>query len=212
MIGGCSCFNADLGFFQEGRAGAALAALKKRLAPTALVRRDGEWIRLASGGTRAGRRHPAAARGLGPRRCAHRSGSVMVDQSMLTGESVPVDAEARQPGLCGFAGAPGPGDCRSDGDRRQDLFRPHGRACARRPCRQHRTGGHLWRRRAISPSSTARSPLCIVVYAYVSGPAAADLIRLALTALLATIPVALPATFTLSAAFSAQILAARAFC
>jgi len=37
----------------------------------------------------------------------------------------------------------------------------------------------------------------------------ADLVRLALTALLASIPVALPATFTLSAAVSAQILAAR---
>ena len=36
-----------------------------------------------------------------------------------------------------------------------------------------------------------------------------DLIRLALTALLATIPVALPATFTLSAAFGAQTLARR---
>ncbi len=36
-----------------------------------------------------------------------------------------------------------------------------------------------------------------------------DLIRLGLTALLATIPVALPATFTLSAAFGAQVLAAR---
>jgi H+-transporting ATPase len=37
----------------------------------------------------------------------------------------------------------------------------------------------------------------------------AELIRLGLTALLATIPVALPATFTLSAAFGAQILARR---
>jgi H+-transporting ATPase len=46
LIGGLLLFNATLGFIQEGRAGAALAALKKRLAPTALVRRDGEWIRL----------------------------------------------------------------------------------------------------------------------------------------------------------------------
>lgn len=46
LTGGLLLFNATLGFIQEGRAGAALAALKKRLAPTALVRRDGEWIRL----------------------------------------------------------------------------------------------------------------------------------------------------------------------
>ena len=46
MIAALLLFNAALGFLQEGRAGAALAALKKRLAPTALVRRDGEWVRL----------------------------------------------------------------------------------------------------------------------------------------------------------------------
>ncbi len=49
----------------------------------------------------------------------------------------------------------------------------------------------------------------IIAYAYVMALPSADLIRLALTALLATIPVALPATFTLSAAFGAQILARR---
>jgi hypothetical protein len=37
--------NATLGVVQQGRAGAALAALKKRLAPAALVLRDGEWVR-----------------------------------------------------------------------------------------------------------------------------------------------------------------------
>ena len=36
-------FNAALGFFQEGRAQATLAALKSRLALTASVRRDGIW-------------------------------------------------------------------------------------------------------------------------------------------------------------------------
>jgi H+-transporting ATPase len=46
-----------------------------------------------------------------------------------------------------------------------------------------------------------------VVYAYAVALPATDLIRLALTGLLASIPVALPATFTLSAAISAQVLA-----
>jgi H+-transporting ATPase len=41
VVGGLLLFNTTLGFIQEGRAGAALAALKKRLAPTALVQRDG---------------------------------------------------------------------------------------------------------------------------------------------------------------------------
>jgi H+-transporting ATPase len=38
-------FNATLGFVQESRA-TALAALKQRLAPTALVLRDGERVKL----------------------------------------------------------------------------------------------------------------------------------------------------------------------
>src|SRR4030066_1378482 len=48
VVSGLLLFNATLGSIQEGRAGAPLAALKKRLAPTALARRDGEWIRLAA--------------------------------------------------------------------------------------------------------------------------------------------------------------------
>ena len=44
VIAGLLIFNATLGVFQESRANAALAALKKRLAPTALLRRDGGWI------------------------------------------------------------------------------------------------------------------------------------------------------------------------
>jgi H+-transporting ATPase len=43
VIAGLLVFNAALGFFQEGRAQATLAALKSRLALTATVRRDGAW-------------------------------------------------------------------------------------------------------------------------------------------------------------------------
>ena len=45
VIAGLLAFNAILGFLREDRAAAALAALKQQLAPTALVRRDGAWLR-----------------------------------------------------------------------------------------------------------------------------------------------------------------------
>ena len=71
------------------------------------------------------------------------SGSVMVDQSMLTGESVPVDANPGEPSLRRIAGAARSSDRRSHGDRNEDLFRAHRRTGAHGPCRQHRAGRHL---------------------------------------------------------------------
>jgi H+-transporting ATPase len=43
VIAALLVFNAALGFFQESRAQATLAALKSRLALNASVRRDGVW-------------------------------------------------------------------------------------------------------------------------------------------------------------------------
>src|ERR1700693_1826494 len=46
IIAALLAFNAVLGFFQEGRAQATLAALKSRLALTATARRNGVWSNL----------------------------------------------------------------------------------------------------------------------------------------------------------------------
>jgi H+-transporting ATPase len=208
VIGGLLLFNATLGFVQEGRANAALAALKKRLAPTALVRRDGAWVTFPASelvpgdaiGLSLGVLVPADARVL--------SGSVMVDQSTLTGESVPVDAAG---GDHVYAGS----------------FVRRGQAVAEVTA----TGARTYFGRTAELVRTARSAsteqaaifaatrnlamvngtvgILIVAYAYAMAASPGDLIRLALTALLASIPVALPATFTLSAAFGAQTLARR---
>jgi H+-transporting ATPase len=97
VVGGLLLFNATLGFLQQGRAGAALAALRKRLAPTALVLRDGEWGRRPAEELVPGDviRVPLGA--LVPADVRVGSGSVLVDQSMLTGESIPVEADAGSP-------------------------------------------------------------------------------------------------------------------
>jgi P-type Ca2+ transporter type 2C len=88
VIGVVVLLNATLGFFQEHRAEAALAALKNMLAPTARVRRDGqvqqiEAVDLVPGDIlllEAGDRIPADARVLS----AH---SAEVAEAALTGES-----------------------------------------------------------------------------------------------------------------------------
>src|ERR1035438_1553848 len=102
VIAGLLVFNAALAWFQEGRAQATLAALKSRLALNASVRRDGAWktvpaaelvpgdlVKLSLGGVVAADVHLV-------------DGSVLLDQSMLTGESLPIEAGA---GVDTYAGA-----------------------------------------------------------------------------------------------------------
>ena len=50
IIAALLIFNIALGLFQEGRANAALAALKSKLALKALVKRDGQWIEILAAG------------------------------------------------------------------------------------------------------------------------------------------------------------------
>lgn len=102
IIAALLVFNAALGLFQQSRAQATLAALKSRLALNASVRRDGVWkivpavelvpgdvVKLSLGAVVA-----ADVRLTG--------GEVLLDQSMLTGESVPIEAGA---GVQTYAGA-----------------------------------------------------------------------------------------------------------
>jgi ATPase, P-type (transporting), HAD superfamily, subfamily IC len=208
MIGALLLFNAVLGSVQEGRASAALAALKTRLALTALVLRDGEWERLAAAEIVPGDTIRLALGALVPADARLLSGALQVDQSMLTGESVPVDTGA---GGMVYAGA---------------LVR-RGQAVAEVTATGARTtfgkAAELVRiARSVSTEQKAvfgvtRNLMLIngtmaallLIYAYASAVPSMDVIRLAITALLAAIPAALPATFTLSAALSARRLAER---
>jgi H+-transporting ATPase len=194
VIAGLLLLNAVLGFVQEGRANAALGALKQRRAPTAAAELvPGDTVRLSLGTV-----VPADARIV--------SGSVLIDQSMLTGESVPVDLDA---GGSVYAGA---------------LVR-RGQAVAEVTATGPRTYfgrtaelvrvAHATTTEQAAVLGAVRSlalingaiAIALVVYAHFLALPGAELLRLALTALLASIPVALPATFTLSAALSAQRLA-----
>lgn len=102
VVGALLLFNATLGFLQEGRANAALAALKSRLAPTAWVHRDGEWVRLPAAELVPGDAIRLSLGSLVPADATIVSESLLVDQSTLTGESVPTDAN---PGSAIYAGS-----------------------------------------------------------------------------------------------------------
>ncbi|HVB98402.1 MAG TPA: plasma-membrane proton-efflux P-type ATPase [Candidatus Dormibacteraeota bacterium] len=97
------CSNAVVGFWEEHQAGDAIAALRAKLAVKATVKRDGKWAtpearELVPGDVirvRLGDIVPADARLLA-------GDPVEVDQSALTGESLPV---TRKPGETLFSGS-----------------------------------------------------------------------------------------------------------
>jgi len=206
IIAGLLVFNAALAYFQESHAQATLAALKSRLALNASVRRDGIWktvlaaelvrgdlVKLSLGSVVAADVHLVG-------------GSVLLDQSMLTGESLPIEAG---PGVDTYAGA---------------LVR-RGEATAEVTA----TGVHTkfgktaeLVRTAHVVSSQQKAVLRIVrnlaifngviilligAYAYAHAMPWSEITPLLLTSVLAAIPVALPATFTLAAALGARALA-----
>src|SRR5580698_8001401 len=102
VIAGLLVFNAALGFFQEGRAQATLAALKSKLAFNASVRRDNAWSTIPATGLVPGDVVKLSVGAVVAADVRVTGGSVLLDQSMLTGESVPIEASA---GYETYAGA-----------------------------------------------------------------------------------------------------------
>ena len=101
IIAALLIFNVALGVFQEGRANAALAALKSKLSLKAFVERDGQWIETPAAGLVPGDVVRLALGGVVPADARVLDGSVLLDQSMLTGESVAVEIG---PGNTAYAG------------------------------------------------------------------------------------------------------------
>jgi H+-transporting ATPase len=199
-------FNAALAYFQESRAQTTLAALKSRLALNASVQRDGTWktvpavelvcgdlIKLSLGSVVAADVHLIA-------------GSVELDQSMLTGESLPIEAG---PGVDTYAGAlvhRGEATAvvtatgtRTKFGRTAELVR-----AAHVVSTQQKAVLNIVRNLAIFNSLVI---ICMGAYAYAHAMPWSEIVPLLLTSVLAIIPVALPATFTLAAAIGARDLA-----
>ncbi|GEM_PF-105041 len=198
-------FNVALGVFQEGRASAALAALKAKLALKAFVKRDGQWVVIPAAELVPGDVVKLALGGIVPADSRIMDGTVLLDQSMLTGESIAVEAG---PGKTAYAGAlvrrgAATAEITATGQRTYfgktaELVR-----IAHAESGEQKAVLGVVRNLAIFNGGIV---VLLVAYAHSIAMPAEDVIPLVLTALLASIPVALPATFTLAAALSAQVL------
>jgi H+-transporting ATPase len=199
-------FNAVLGFFQESRAQATLAALKSRLALNASVRRDNVWKTVPASELVQG---DVVKLSLGAVIAADvriATGEVLLDQSMLTGESIPIEAGT---GVQTYAGA-----LVRRGEAVAEVTATGTRTKFGRTAELVRTA-HVESSqqkavfRVVRNLAACNGAIIILMvgYAYFLKMPIAEIIPLALTAILASIPVALPATFTLASALGARALA-----
>ncbi len=205
VIAGLLLFNAVVSLVQEGRAQHTLAALKARLSLTASVRRDGVWVAIPAADLVPGDIVKLSLGGVVPADARLIEGNVLLDQSMLTGESVPIEAG---PGRETFASA---------------LVR-RGEAVAEVTATGVRTKfgrtaelvstAHVISSQQAAVVRVVRNLVifagCVIValaLAAVLRLPLAAIMPLVLTAVLGSIPVALPATFTLAAAIGATALA-----
>src|ERR1700683_5591815 len=206
VIAGLLVFNAALGFFQEGRAQATLTALKSRLALNASVRRDGIWKTIPAIELVPGDSMKLSLGGVVAADVKLIDGSILLDQSMLTGESVPIEAG---PGLQTYAGAlvrrgEATAIVTATGARTKFGHTAELVGTAHVESTQQKTVVRVVRNLAIFNGAVI---VLLVVNTHTRAMPIGEIIPLALTAILASIPVALPATFTLAAAVGAKALA-----
>jgi H+-transporting ATPase len=206
IIAALLAFNAVLGLFQESRAQATLAALKSRLALNASVRRDGAWKTVPAVELVPGDVVKLSLGGVVAADVRLTTGEVLLDQSMLTGESVPIEAGA---GVQTFAGA-----LVRRGEAVAEVTATGVRTKFGRTAELVRTAHVVSSQqkavlRVVRNLATFNGVVIVllVAYAYFLSMPASEIVPLVLTAVLASIPVALPATFTLATALGARALA-----
>ncbi|MBU6429796.1 MAG: HAD-IC family P-type ATPase, partial [Cyanobacteria bacterium REEB65] len=206
IIGALLLFNATLAFFQEKRAQTALSLLRQRLEIRARVLRDGQWQRRAAREIvvadvvylRTGDMVPADIRLDGP--------DILLDQSTLTGEALPVEAGVGEMAYAGTLVKRGEAIGEVVATGRGTRF---GRTAEL--VRTARTVGHLQRLvftivKALV-SFNVIVALGVVAYSLLIHLPSSEFLPFAIILLVAAIPVALPATFTLASALGALDLA-----
>jgi H+-transporting ATPase len=206
IIAALLVFNAALGFFQESRAQATLTALKSRLALNASVRRDGAWKAIPASELVAGDLVKLSLGGVVAADVRLTGGEVLLDQSMLTGESIPIEAGA---GVATFAGA-----LVRRGEAVAEVTATGARTKFGRTAALVRTAHGVSSQQKAVLRVVRNLAVCngviillLVGYACLLRMPLGEIVPLVLTAILASIPVALPATFTVAAAIGARSLA-----
>jgi H+-transporting ATPase len=199
VIGGLLVLNALLSSLQETRAQKALALLQQQLRIQARVCRDGSWKNVPAEALVSGDVVHLRQGGIVPADVMLSTGSLLVDQSALTGESaaVPVD-----PGKTAYTGS-----MVRSGEASGEVVATGSRTFFGKTAELVRTA-HYAHRQEHEITAVVRNlfvvsgamMIVVIGYAHLAGMTIGYVLPLLLTILLACIPVALPAMFTLTAA------------
>lgn len=200
--------NAVLSFLQEDQAQNALRLLRRRLEVRARVLRDGRWQRVPAREVVPGDVLHLRMGDIVPADVRVTDGQLLVDQSALTGESLPVEVEA---GATAFAGA-----MAKRGEATGEVSATGARTYFGKTTelvRTAKTASHLQQIVFTIVRYLIALDLFLVVAMLINALARhldfREVLPFALVVLVASIPVALPATFTLASALGAMELAKR---
>lgn len=206
IIAALLVFNAILGFVQENRANNALALLKNRLEIQVRALRDNTWKKIAAKELVPGDVIHLRMGDLVPADLRLFDGQVLLDQSSLTGEAQPVEADAGKTAYAGVIVKRGEasGEVTATGTRTY-----FGKTAEL--VRSARAASHLEKLiftivRYLVALDVALI-LALFVYTWVSGIPVIEVVPFALILLVASVPIALPATYTLATALGALELA-----
>jgi H+-transporting ATPase len=208
LIAALLVLNVMLSVFQENRADAALALLKQRLSLRSRVKRDGIWIDLPAAELVPDDIVQVSLGDVVPADITVISGSLLVDQSMLTGESIPVETQGGSTTYAGGLVRRGEADAKVVATGSRTYF---GRT-AELVSVAHVESAEQKAVLGVVRNLTAVNFVIVVgiiAYALSISISLQQITVLVLTAMLSAVPVALPATFTLAAALGARTLALK---
>jgi H+-transporting ATPase len=201
--------NAVVGFFQERKAENAIELLKKQLAPNARVCRDGTWQEIPARELVPGDLVHIRLGDIVPADAVLGTGKyLLVDESALTGESLPVEKKPGDTVYSGSIARQGEMDARVTTIGGNTFFGKTARLVQAKPPRSHfqaaieRIGNFLIILAIVLVS-------IVVIVALLRSASLLDTLQFALILVVAAIPAALPAVMTVTLAVGAVALAKK---
>lgn len=200
--------NAVLSFVQESRASGALALLRQRLAIMVRVLRDGRWQMIVSQDLVPGDVIRVRVGDFVPADVKLREGYILVDQSSLTGESAPKEVGEGEAAFAGSIVRRGEATGEVTATGRQTTYGKTAEL-VRTATSASRLTNLIFTIVKYLVAIDLVLVAVILIYAVAGGIPLAEIIPFALILLVASVPVALPATYTLASALGSLELSRR---